>query len=72
MALSNTGDATCAFQKTVPYLLKNQRQVLFIRNKFFIIIDEIELEQAGKVEWMLHGLRPLEIGTNCALLTMEL
>ena len=67
--VSVIGDATPAFQKTVPYLLKNQRKVLFVGNRFFVIIDEIELVQAGKVEWMLHGLYPFEIGADCVSLT---
>lgn len=63
------GDATPAFQKTVPYLLKNQRQVLFVRNIFFVIIDEIELKKKEHADWMLHCLYSFEIGGNCVSMT---
>ena len=34
-----------------------------------MIIDEIELEQDGKPDWLLHALYPFEIGDNEARLT---
>lgn len=58
------GDAAAAFQKTVPYLKRNKRHVLFVREAFFVLIDEIELEQEGTVQWLLHGLTEFEIGAN--------
>jgi hypothetical protein len=58
------GDATNAFAKTVPYLTKNKRHVLFVEEKFFVIIDEIELAKEGTVQWLLHGLHEFQIKEN--------
>jgi len=58
------GDAKAAFRKTVPYLKKNKRHVLFVEEKFFVIIDEIELEQEGTVQWLLHGLNEFRLKEN--------
>ncbi len=58
------GDATAAFAKTVPYLKKNKRHILFVEESYFIIIDEINLTQEGTVDWLLHGLHQFEIGEN--------
>lgn len=63
------GDARNAFAPTVPYLTRNKRHVLFVDQSFFVIIDEIELEQDGKPDWLLHALYPFEIGDNEARLT---
>lgn len=58
------GDATAAFAKTVPYLKENKRHVLFVQEKFFVIIDEIALSRAGTVQWLLHGLHEFQIKEN--------
>ena len=58
------GDAAAAFAGTVPGLKKNKRHVLFVREAFFVVIDEIELEQESTVQWLLHGLTEFRIGTN--------
>ncbi len=58
------GDATAAFRQTVPYLRENKRHVLFVAEKFFVIIDEITLEQEGTVQWLLHGLHEFQLGNN--------
>lgn len=58
------GEAAAAFQMTVPYLKRNKRHVLFVRETFFVMIDEIELEQEGTVQWLLHGLHKFTLGNN--------
>ena len=47
---------------TLYYLYSTiKRHVLFVEEKFFVIIDEIELEQEGTVQWLLHGLNEFRI-----------
>ncbi len=58
------GDATEAYLQTVPYLLENKRHVLYIDEKFFLIIDEISLSQEGSVQWLLHGLHEFQLSSN--------
>ncbi len=58
------GDAAAAFHKTIPYLAENKRHILFAEEKFFVVIDEITLEQEGTVQWLLHGLHEFQIKDN--------
>lgn len=58
------GDAGAAYAQTVPYLKKNKRHVLFIAEQVFVIIDEIELEREGTVQWLLHGLHEFSLYEN--------
>jgi Heparinase II/III-like protein. len=58
------GDAANAFKQTVPYLKSNKRHVLALEENLFIIIDEVELEQEGHLNWLLHGLSAFELGEN--------
>ena len=37
---------------------------MFVDEKFFVIIDEIELAQEGAVQWLLHGLHEFQIKDN--------
>ena len=62
------GDASEAFAKTLPYLKEYKRKIYFVAESFFVMIDEIELEQEGKIDWLLHSLNPFEIGKNQAFL----
>lgn len=58
------GDAAAAYARTVPYLKKNKRHVLFLAGQLFVIIDEIELERQGTVQWLLHGLHKFNLYQN--------
>jgi len=58
------GDATEAYLQTIPYLLESKRHVLYIDEKFFLIIDEISLSCEGCVQWLLHGLHEFQLSCN--------
>ncbi|WP_020619087.1 DUF4962 domain-containing protein [Paenibacillus daejeonensis] len=54
-------DATAAYQEQVPYLKRYMREIYFVRQSYFVIIDSVDLDQPGRVDWLLQTLRPLEL-----------
>ena len=58
------GNATAAYLPTVPYLKTYIRQVLFYHQGFFVIVDQVELSQKGKINWLLHTLSKMELLDN--------
>lgn len=51
------GDATNAYYESAPYLKRFRRHVLFVRDKYFIIFDELRTDlahQPGRFYWLYH------------------
>lgn len=54
-------NATPAYQYHVPYCTNCQREIFFVQDAYFIIVDYIELEQPATVDFLLHSLyQPLQ------------
>ncbi|WP_314733464.1 heparinase II/III family protein [Anaerobacillus sp. CMMVII] len=64
-------NATNAYQYHVPYLKKFVRETYFVNNSYFVLIDTIDLEQPGKVDWLLHSLHEMKIKHQSFLLEGE-
>lgn len=49
------GDATGAYQ-TVPYLKRFLRHVLFVKNRYFVFFDDLEVAEGhpSKFQWLYH------------------
>ena len=54
-------DATNAYKHTVPYLNKFVREIYFVNQSYFVIVDSVDLDQPGSVNWLLHSLHEMEI-----------
>ena len=54
-------DATAAYREQVPYLNRYEREIYFVRQSYFVVIDSVDLDQPGRVDWLLQTLRPLEL-----------
>ncbi|WP_273128455.1 DUF4962 domain-containing protein [Bacillus weihaiensis] len=54
-------DATLAYSATVPYLERFEREIYFINNSYFVIVDNVDLKQEGSVNWLLHSLHKMDI-----------
>jgi len=59
-------DATAAYREQVPYLRRYEREIYFVRQSYFVVIDTVDLERPGRVEWLLHTLRPPELSGQSA------
>lgn len=49
-------NATNAYKQNVPYLTDFTREIYFVNNAYFIVVDSVEMEQAGQVDFLLHTL----------------
>ncbi|WP_273126922.1 DUF4962 domain-containing protein [Bacillus weihaiensis] len=54
-------DATQAYSKTVPYLQKFEREIYFVNQSYFVIVDSVDLSKDGTVNWLLHSLHEMDI-----------
>ncbi len=58
------GDATPAYQSLSPEVTRAVREVYFVRNSYFVIVDEIDAETPVTVEWLLHANNRFELGKS--------
>jgi hypothetical protein len=54
-------NATQAFKETVPYLKRYIRETYFINNSYFVIVDSVDLDQPGRVDWLFHTLYEMKL-----------
>ena len=58
------GDATPAYQSLSPEVSSAVREVYFVRNSYFVIIDKVDAESPVTVDWLLHANQPYELGKS--------
>lgn len=56
------GDATAAYQSLSPEVTLAEREVYFVRNSYFVIVDSVDAETPVTVDWLLHANQPYELG----------
>ena len=56
------GDATAAYQSLSPEVTLAEREVYFVRNSYFVIVDKIDAETPVSIDWLLHANNPYELG----------
>jgi hypothetical protein len=54
-------DATKAYTETVPYLEKFVREIYFVNQSYFVMVDSVDLTQPGRVNWLMHSLQKMDI-----------
>jgi hypothetical protein len=52
---------TPAYREFVPYLKRYTREIYFVQNSYFVIVDAVDLEQPGQVKWLFHTLHEMEL-----------
>lgn len=57
-------DATRAYLENVPDLKNYTREIYFINQEYFVIVDSVETEEESFLDWLLHSLSPFEINGN--------
>lgn len=57
-------DATQAYSETVPYLNSYIREIYFVDDAYFVVIDRVSLSQEGEVSYLLQSLYQPTIQEN--------
>lgn len=58
------GNATAAYQHFNPQVTLVEREVYFVQNNYFIIVDSIDADEAVEIDWLLHANGPYTLGEN--------
>lgn len=56
------GDATAAYQSLSPEVTNVEREIYFVQNSYFVIVDKVDAETPVTVDWLLHANNPYELG----------
>jgi Domain of unknown function (DUF4962)/Heparinase II/III-like protein len=56
------GDATPAYRTLSPEVTLAEREVYFVRNSYFVIVDSVDAETPVSVDWLLHANAPYDLG----------
>jgi hypothetical protein len=54
-------DATAAYQEHAPYLQRYTRELYFFNESYMVVVDQIDLSQPGRVDWLFHTLYEMEL-----------
>ena len=65
------GDATAAYQSLTPEVSRVLRDVYFVNQEYFVIVDSIDADSAVSIEWLLHTNAPMELGETTFRYTGE-
>jgi len=65
------GDATAAYQSMSPEVTCAEREIYFVRNSYFVIVDKVDAETPVTLEWLLHANQPFELGKSSFRNTQE-
>ena len=58
------GDATAAYQSLSPEVTLAQREVYFVRNSYFVIVDTVDATEPVEIDWLLHANNRYDLGDN--------
>ncbi|MBU2962793.1 heparinase II/III family protein [Citreicella sp. C3M06] len=56
------GDATAAYQSLSPEVTRAEREVYFVRNSYFVIVDKVDASEPVTVDWLLHANNRYDLG----------
>ena len=56
------GDATAAYQSLSPEVTSVQRDVHFVNNSYFVIVDNIDADTPVEIDWLFHANAPMTLG----------
>ena len=56
------GDATAAYQSLTPEISSVLRDVYFVNNTYFVIVDSIDAESPVSIDFLLHANAPMSLG----------
>ena len=56
------GDATAAYQTMSPAVTSVLRDVYFVNNQYFVMVDSIDASEPVEIDWLLHTNAPMTLG----------
>lgn len=59
-----SGTATMAYQSLNKSVSLVQRDVYFVHDSYFVIVDTIDADKAVEIDWRLHANAPLQLGDS--------
>ena len=65
------GDATAAYKSLTPEVTKVLRDVYFVNNSYFVIVDAIDAETPVSIDWLLHTNGPMNLSSTTFRYTGE-
>lgn len=57
-----SGDATAAYKSLSPAVTSVQRDIYFIHDSFFVIVDAVDADEPVAIDWLLHANAPMALG----------
>ncbi len=58
------GDATEAYRSLSPVVTLAEREVYFVQNSYFVIVDSVDSETPVTIDWLLHANNPYDLGKS--------
>ena len=58
------GDATAAYQSLTPEVTKVLRDVYFINNSYFVIVDSVDADTPVSIDWLMHANAPMDLSAT--------
>ncbi|MHA6325984.1 DUF4962 domain-containing protein [Roseivivax sp. CAU 1753] len=58
------GDATAAYRSLSPEVTLAEREIYFVQNNYFVIVDSVDAESPVTLEWLLHANARFELGNT--------
>lgn len=58
------GNATAAYASKSPEVTSVLRDVYFVRNQYFVIVDSIDADSPVSIDWLLHTNKEQQLGKN--------
>lgn len=58
------GDATPAYQSLSPEVTRAEREIYFVRNSYFVIVDKVDAETPVTVDFLLHANKRFDLGKS--------
>ncbi|MBV6714759.1 DUF4962 domain-containing protein [Paenibacillus chitinolyticus] len=54
-------DVTAAYLEQVPYAKRVEREIYFVDNSYFVVVDSVDLNCPGRIEWLYHALYEMDL-----------
>ena len=56
------GDATAAYRSLSPEVTQVLRDIYFINDQYFVIVDAVDAAEPVEIDWLLHANAPMTLG----------
>ncbi|PYG26409.1 DUF4962 domain-containing protein [Pelagimonas varians] len=56
------GDATAAYQSLSPEVTRVHREIYFVNNSYFVIVDTIDADEPVTIDFRIHANGPFQLG----------